>query len=183
VDDLQRTGSNENTSVAVLYLDYKAATEAQSLTNLIAAILRQLIRGKPLSPVLRQLYNAHIESGTRPSLEEIHAVLRSMVEHSCVFLVVDALDEYPEDERDALLQHLWELRPAVRLMLTSRPHINFNHVIPNIETLDVQATEEDIRQYLEGHIKKSHRFQKHGHKIPNLRRLMEEKIVKRSGGM
>jgi hypothetical protein len=44
------------------------------------------------------------------------------------------------------------LRLAVKLMLTSRPHINFNHVIPNIETLDVQAIEEDIRQYLDGQI-------------------------------
>ncbi|KAF7358210.1 Ankyrin repeat-containing domain protein [Mycena venus] len=155
VDDLQRNGSNENTSVAVLYLDYKATTETHSVTNLLAAIWRQLVHGKPLTSAVLQLYNAHKESRTRPSREEIHSLLRSMVDHSWgVFVVIDALDEYPEDDRDALLQHLWELPPAVRLMLTSRPHINFNYIIPKIETFDVRATEEDIRQYLDGQIKK-----------------------------
>ncbi|KAJ7859544.1 hypothetical protein B0H14DRAFT_2577197 [Mycena olivaceomarginata] len=180
---LRRNGSNENTSVAVLYLDYNATTETHSLTNLLAAIWRQLIRGKALPNEVQQLYHAHSESGTRPSLEEIHSVLRSTVKDSCVFVVVDALDEYPEDDRDALLQNLWELRPAVRLMLTSRPHINFDHVIPNIETLEVRATDEDILRYLDGQIEKSHRFRKHGDEVSNLRRSMEEKIVKGSGGM
>ncbi|KAJ7885709.1 hypothetical protein B0H14DRAFT_3734784, partial [Mycena olivaceomarginata] len=183
VDVLRRNGSNENTSVAVLYLDYNATTETHSLTNLLAAIWRQLIRGKALPNEVQQLYHAHSESGTRPSLEEIHSVLRSTVKDSCVFVVVDALDEYPEDDRDALLQNLWELRPAVRLMLTSRPHINFDHVIPNIETLEVRATDEDILRYLDGQIEKSHRFRKHGDEVSNLRRSMEEKIVKGSGGM
>ncbi|KAJ7791614.1 hypothetical protein B0H14DRAFT_2624793 [Mycena olivaceomarginata] len=68
-------------------------------------------------------------------------------------------------------------------MLTSRPGIDISRVIRNIPTLNVRATEEDILRYLDGQIKNSHRFQNHGDEIPNLRRLIEEKIVKRSDGM
>ncbi|KAJ7847153.1 ankyrin repeat-containing domain protein [Mycena olivaceomarginata] len=184
VHDLETNQPNETIGVAVLYLDHKEIG-TQSPTNLLAAIWHQLVVAfeKPISLKVKELYRKHHVRRTRPSLEEIYSVLRSTVEHSSVFVVVDALDEYPEDNRDTLLRCLWKLRPAVRLMLTSRPGIKICHVIPNIPTLDVRATEEDILRYLDGQIKNSHRFQNHGDEIPNLRRLIKEKIVKQSDGM
>ncbi|KAF7345841.1 ANK-REP-REGION domain-containing protein [Mycena venus] len=183
VDHLRANLPNENSGVAVLYLDHKA-TETHSPTNLLAAIWRQLIPGKPISPLVHGLYRTHSEQCTRPSFEEAYSALEStIVEFSCVFIVVDALDEYPEDYRNTLLGNLSKLGPPVRLMLTSRPHISVDHVIPNIEVLDVRAAEEDIRKYLEGQILRSSRLSKHINKSSNLRDSLEEKIVKRSDGM
>ncbi|KAJ7321268.1 ankyrin repeat-containing domain protein [Mycena albidolilacea] len=183
IDDLRANLTNENTGVAVLYLDHKA-TEIQSTSNLLAAIWRQLAPGKLISSLVYALYRKHYEHGTRPSLEETYSMLHSTVsECSCVFIVVDAHDGYLEAHRDTLLRLLCKLGPAVRLMLTSRPHISIDHVISNIETLDVRATEEDIRKYLDEQILKSSRLSRHVNKSSSLRESIEKNIVKCSDGM
>jgi hypothetical protein len=41
-----------------------------------------------------------------------------------VYLVIDALDEYPERERCDLLKHLAALGPSVALIFMSRPNID-----------------------------------------------------------
>jgi hypothetical protein len=137
-----------------------------------------------MSSCVRQLYKKHSAQGTRPSLEETFSVVQSAVSDcGYVFIVVDALDEHPDSERDTLLRYLWKLGPIVRLMFTSRPHISIGHIIPQFQTLDVRATEEDIRKYVDGRIENSPRLSRHINKSPGLRESIEERIVKRSDGM
>ncbi|KAJ7798001.1 ankyrin repeat-containing domain protein [Mycena olivaceomarginata] len=182
IDDLRKTLANE-TGVAALYLDHKATAEAHSPRNLLAAIWRQLALEQPISSDFQGLYKKHRAQGTRLSLDETYSMLQSTVsKFPVVFIVVDALDEYPERHRNTLLCNLWKLGVPVRVMLTSRPHIHINHIL-NLEILDIQATEEDIRKYLEGQIQESSRLSRHIEKSPTLRGLIEEKIVKRSDGM
>ncbi|KAJ7036681.1 hypothetical protein C8F04DRAFT_877461, partial [Mycena alexandri] len=169
--------------VAVLYLDHRA-TETQSPTNLLAALWHQLACEGPVLSRVHDIYKRHHPRGKRPSLEEIDCVLCSVISEShCVFIVVDALDEYPEGRWNTLLHNLWNLGPPVRLMLTSRPHINIDHIILNIESLDVRANEEDIHKYLVEQIQESDRLSRHIQKSPILRDLIEDKIVKRSDGI
>ncbi|KAF8139254.1 ankyrin repeat-containing domain protein [Mycena galopus ATCC 62051] len=183
VDYLQANLADEKAGIAVLYLDHKA-TEIQAPTNLIAALWHQLACERPVSSRVHDIYKKHYPRGTRPSLEEVDCVLRCVIsEFHWVFIVVDALDEYPEGPRNTLLRNLRNLGPPVRLMLTSRPHINIDHIFPNIECLEVRANEEDIRKYLEGQIQESDRLSRHIQKSPTLRELIEDKIVKRSDGM
>ncbi|KAJ7841907.1 ankyrin repeat-containing domain protein [Mycena olivaceomarginata] len=184
VNDLQENLANETTGVAVVYPRSQGNRGALP-TNLLAAIWQQLALGKPVSSVVHALYNKHCEQSTRPSLQEIYSVLHAAVlDCSSVYIVVDALDEYPEEHRDTLLRYLWKLGSAAKLMLTSRPHIGIDHIIPNVETLDVRASEEDIRRYLEGQILKSSRLSRHVDKPSSgLREVIEDKIVKRSDGM
>ncbi|KAJ7807561.1 hypothetical protein B0H14DRAFT_2381207, partial [Mycena olivaceomarginata] len=88
--------------------------------NLLAAIWQQLVLTKPISSHLRQLHKIHHAQGTCPSLKEIYSALYSTVsQFSCVFILLDALDEYPDGNRDTLLCHLWRLGPTIQLMLTS----------------------------------------------------------------
>ncbi|KAF7345856.1 putative ankyrin repeat protein [Mycena venus] len=184
VDDLRTNPANNITGVAVLYLDHKITAETHSPTNLLAAIWQQLVVTTPISPRVSKLYQKHRAQGTSLSLQEVYSVLHSAIqEFSRVFIVVDALDEYPEEERETLLRHLWSLGPAVGLMLTSRPHINIHHVISNFKSVDVRAAEEDIRKYVEAQIEKSSRLSRHINNSSTLRELIEEKIVKRSDGM
>ncbi|KAJ7914573.1 hypothetical protein B0H13DRAFT_2460481 [Mycena leptocephala] len=184
VDDLRGNLANKNTGVGVLYLDHKATAEAHSPRNLLAAVWRQLALEEPITWDFHGLYKKHRAQGTRLSLEETYSLLHSTVsKFSLVFMVVDALDEYPEMHRNTLLQNLWKLGAPVRLMLTSRPHISIDHLISNIKTLDVRASEEDIRMYLEGQIQESSRLSRHIQKSPTLRESIEEKIVKHIDGM
>ncbi|KAJ7453163.1 hypothetical protein FB451DRAFT_1520328 [Mycena latifolia] len=106
-------------------------------------------------------------------------------EFSEVFIIVDAVDEYPEQHRHILLRHLssFTVRSTVKLMLTSRPNLNINQVIGNLETLEIRATEDDIRRHVDAEILKSSRLSKHTENRPDLREEIDEVIVRRSDGM
>ncbi|KAJ7453169.1 ankyrin repeat-containing domain protein [Mycena latifolia] len=183
IDDLRETLEGRSVGVAVIYLNHKE-TEAQSPSNLLAGLWPQLIFDKPISPTMHRLYVKHCEQRTRPSLEEIASIVSSTIlELSSIFIVVDALDEYPEQQRSILLRHLSSLGSSVSLMLTSRPHINLNHVAENFQILEIRAAEDDIRRYIDAAILKSSRLSRHIENRPALRGEIEEIIVQRSDGM
>ncbi|KAJ7687520.1 hypothetical protein B0H17DRAFT_901770, partial [Mycena rosella] len=75
-----------------------------------------------------------------------------------VYIVVDGLDEYPEDERVILLKRLTTIPPTVSLLLTSRSHINLDMLPPHLKTLMIRASDEDIRKFLEQRIQDSSRL-------------------------
>ncbi|KAJ7453091.1 hypothetical protein FB451DRAFT_1185350 [Mycena latifolia] len=180
------TLESRSIGVAVIYLSHQEI-EAQSLSILLAGLWRQLVVQKPISPVVRALYDKHRQKRTRPSLEEVDSLLcLAISELSKVFIVVDAIDEYPEQQRHILLRHLSSLTAgsAVNLMLTSRPHLlNLTHVVNNFQTLEVRATENDVRRHVDAEILKSSRLSRHIENCPNLRKEIEEIIVRRSDGM
>lgn len=182
VENLRAELESQNIGVAVIYLNHKEI-ETQTPSNLLSALWRQLIFRKPISEDVHRLYETHRER-RRPSLEDTYSILCSTVsEHSSVFIVVDALDEYPEGQRHSLLRRLSSLGPNVNLMMMSRPHIDVFHAIPTLETLEIRAKEEDIRRYLEAQILDSLRLSKHIKNYPALREEIEEQIVRRSDGM
>ncbi|KAJ7118107.1 ankyrin repeat-containing domain protein [Mycena epipterygia] len=159
VDILRTELESHNIGVAAIYLNHKE-TDAQSPSKLLASLWRQLVFRKPIWSTIHQLYEKHHEPRTRPSLDEDQAVLCSIIaEYSKVFILVDALDEYPEMQRDVLLRLLCTLGPGVNLLVTSRPHITIDHV-----TL-------------------SSRLSKHIRSSPDLREAIEAKIIQRSDGM
>ncbi|KAJ7772855.1 ankyrin repeat-containing domain protein [Mycena maculata] len=186
VENLRAELESPEIGVAVIYLNHKE-TEIQTPSNLLAAVWRQFVFRKSLSEDIHQLYETHRERRTRPSLEDTHSILRSTVsEFSSVFIAVDALDEYPDGERNTLLRRLLSLGLTVNLLLTSRPHINIAHSIPkhsDLETLEIRAKEEDIYRHLDAQILDSVRLSNHIRNCPDLREEIEEQIVRRSDGM
>ncbi|KAJ7609341.1 ankyrin repeat-containing domain protein [Mycena polygramma] len=180
---LRLEAESQNIGVGVIYLDH-SETDMPSPARLLAAIWRQLVVEKPLSPDLYRLYRKHRERRTRPTIEEDRAVLRSTIlEYPKVFIIVDGLDEYPEKHRDILLRDLMALGPHVNLLLTSRPHITIGHMVPSYEIFEIRATGDDICKYLHGQISKSSRLYKHVTNSPNLHQELEEMVVERSDGM
>ncbi|KAJ7147916.1 ankyrin repeat-containing domain protein [Mycena crocata] len=144
----------ENIGTAAIYLNHKEI-EIQSPPNLLASVWRQLVFGKPIPLAVRQLYYKHREQRTRPSLKEIYRILCSIIaEYSKTYVVVDALDEYPEEERIILLHHLSSLGPTVNIMLTSRPHINIDPPFPTFTVLEIRSIESDVRRYVDAQISK-----------------------------
>ncbi|KAJ7879052.1 ankyrin repeat-containing domain protein [Mycena olivaceomarginata] len=183
VDDLRANLDSQSVGVAVIYLNHKE-TEIQTPSNLLAALWRQLTFGRPLSPDAHQMYAKHREQRTRPSLDDIYSLLCSTLsELANAFIIIDALDEYPESQRDILLHYLSTLPPTARIMLTSRPHITIKHVIADSEALEIRATEDDIRRYVNAQISKSVRLCNHISNRPELREEIETNIVQRSDGM
>ncbi|KAJ7930074.1 hypothetical protein B0H13DRAFT_1595784, partial [Mycena leptocephala] len=184
VNNLRTNLESPNTGVAAIYLNRKE-NDAQSPSNLLAAVWQQLVFQKPIPSTMHQLYETRREQRTRPSLEETYFILASTVsELSSVFIVVDALDEYPEEQRDTLLVSLSTLGPNVNLMLMSRPHINIEGIVStDLGILEVRADEEDIRRYVAAQITKSSRLAKHIKNCPDLGGEIEERIIRCSDGM
>ncbi|KAJ7076812.1 hypothetical protein C8R44DRAFT_585481, partial [Mycena epipterygia] len=182
VDNLRTQPETDNIGMAVIYLNHKES-DAHSPSNLLASLWRQLVLGRPIGSNVHELYEKHREPRTRPSLAEAHAVLCSVIqEYSKVFILVDALDEYPGAQRSILLQDLLHLDDNVKLLVTSRSHITINH-ITSFEMLEIRAREDDIRKYLESQITRSPRLSKHIQNSPDLREDIEARIVQRSHGM
>jgi hypothetical protein len=183
VSHLEAKAQKNNPGIACTFLNHKD-TEIQTVSNVLGGLWKQLVLGKPVPIGVSALYDYHTERQTRPHLDEFRKALTSATaEYPKVYLVIDALDEYPEDRRHLLLQFLSTLGSQVNMMITSRPHINLGSIFPNLQILDIQATEEDICEYLAGQFRASFRLSKHIQARPELHDEIQSKIISNSQGM
>ncbi|KAJ7278147.1 ankyrin repeat domain-containing protein [Mycena rebaudengoi] len=170
VDYLRKISPSPNVGVACAYLNHKE-TDMQSPENILAGLWQA--SGS----------SSYLE-GPFSLVEEMYAILSSTVaDYSKVYFVIDALDEYPETKRHVLLKHLAALRPNINLLFTSRPHITPEMFFPNTPALEIRATEEDIRRYLDAQIQNSFRLSKHVQSRPELHHEIENQIISNVDGM
>lgn len=183
VEHLSATFQNQNIGVACIYLTDKEA-EDQTPTKLVAGLWRQLVLGKDVGSLAKQLYWQHKEKRTTPTLDQVFSVLYSTITgFSKVYMVIDAVDEYPEIQRQILLKCLARLGPTVNLMITSRPHITLYSSLPNPTTLEIRASEDDIRKYVDDQIQISWLLTKHVQTRPDLREEIHSAITRTVDGM
>ncbi|KAF8187813.1 hypothetical protein K438DRAFT_1764525 [Mycena galopus ATCC 62051] len=114
----------------------------------LAGLWRQLVLDREIGFMAENLYKQHREKGTVSSLEEVVNVLSSTIkELSQVFIIVKATDEYPNDypefQRETLLQHL-AMGSNANLLITSQPNISPEAPFLNVERLDNWAAPDDI---------------------------------------
>jgi hypothetical protein len=169
--------------VACIYLNHKEV-DSQTPPKLLAALWRQLVLDRDISSDAKELYKQHYKRGTSPSLQEVASILTSSLkEFSQVFIVIDAIDEYPEEQRFILLKHITEqmgLSLSVKLMVTSRPHVPVGPTLPNVETLEIGAMPEDIQNFVNAQIDSLPRLSKHVQGKPSLREDIHSKISSKS---
>ncbi|KAJ7159603.1 ankyrin repeat-containing domain protein [Mycena filopes] len=184
VDHLNVDPATDGVGVACMYLNHKEA-DIHTPDKLLAGVWRQLILGREIGSKAKQVYQRHSEKGTKASIEEVHELLRDAIaQYSKVYIVVDAVDEYPEHDRRIVLQRLATVvGPRVSLMITSRPHISPDLSLPNLTTLEIRANEDDIRKYVDAHIEMSARLSKHIQTRPQLRHEIHGQIATTVDGM
>ncbi|VZI12891.1 unnamed protein product [Fusarium fujikuroi] len=134
--------------------------DQQTSDGLLTCILKQLSAGLPSLPeCLRSLYTNHAIQRTRPSPREIISTLGPVIsEHSRVFIIVDALDEYGSapGSRESFLVQLARLQEEfnVNIFATSRFDTTISSEIrssfPNSASLEINAVRGDIGTYIEG---------------------------------
>ena len=146
---------NTGVGIAFIYCNYRLQNQ-QKDCDLLCSLLKQLSEQRQALPdCVKDIFNKHKTKHTRPSSSEISTNLRSVAAmYSKVFIVVDALDECQvvDGSRKCLLIEIFNLQTNsnVSFLATSR-HIP--DIIDNFQDemqLDVRATEEDIRRYLDG---------------------------------
>ncbi|KAK7013822.1 ANK-REP-region domain-containing protein [Favolaschia claudopus] len=184
VDYLCREVTTQDCQVACAYLNHKEADQ-QSPSNLLAAIWRQLVLDKEIGLIAKKLYQRHFERNTSPSLEEVSDLLRATISKlSRVFILVDAIDEYPEGQRLIFLHHLGQLGSNVNLLITSRPHLSPELLgSPKAITINVCASPEDIRQYIDTQVGLSPRLARHVQRQPHLLQEIHTTIAMNIDGM
>ncbi|KAJ7443720.1 ankyrin repeat-containing domain protein [Mycena latifolia] len=184
VNHLRAQFPNSDTAVACIYLNHKER-EVQTPENLLASVWKQLVVDRSLPPAAHNLYKHHRLRDTRPSLTEVFDILQSaMAQQSKVYIIVDALDEYPDEQRHILLEHLSMLQGSTTsLMMTSRPHVILDDLFPDVSGLEIKATEDDIHRYVDKQIQKSPRLSKHVQTRPELHDEIKSKISSNADGM
>ena len=102
-----------------------------------------------------------------------------------VFVVIDALDEYTEEDgsRGKFLAGIQKLQPNIRLLVTSRRLLNIEHEFGRSIRLEIRATNEDITRYLDDRIQEEKRLRKHVKGDPFLHNTIVNTIVGNSQGM
>jgi hypothetical protein len=185
IDHLCRTTRSDNVGVAYLFCNYKSQND-QSALSLLAALLKQLVQSRPdiVAPVTH-LYEDHLKRRSRPSLDEIFRVLRSIFSaYTNIFIIVDALDECSDryGVRGQLIDKLHELQMShdVRLLFTSRfiPEITQKFHLKS--TLEVRATKEDVERFLASQIPRLRNFIRRDEEIKH---AIQDGIIKAVDGM
>lgn len=185
VDYIQKTIQGDKVGVAYIYNNYNRQEE-QTVTKLVASILKQLAQGHQLyRESVTALHKQHAERGTRPSLEEICTSLNSVLnKYSKAYIIIDALDEYTDSDstRSKLITTLRSVQASTNtsLMVTSRPDLGTETLFQGIPRLEIHANEADIRQYVAGQV---HRLPKVVRNNPELQQEIQDEIAQAVDGM
>ena len=180
-----RFQDDNNVIVAYIYCNFKRQFE-QSLEDLLTSLLKQLAQGRPSLPEsVRSLHDRHKAKKTRPSVDDISTALQSVAaEYLRVFVVIDALDECREQGgcRIQMLSRLFDLQNkcGINLFATSRFIPEIIEEFKQVLLLEIRATEQDVKKYIDGHITHLPSFIRNR---PDLQQEIKTEIVKAVDGM
>ena len=151
--------------LAYFYFDFKD-TEKQDSRALLSSLLVQLSnQSDQFCDVLHQLYSEHQDGSQQPNNASLLRCLKGMLTFAGpypVYLVMDALDECPNDSgipssREKVLKivkELVELRhPNLRLCVTSRPEYDIRTTLEpllpqQVSLHDESGQKQDINDYV-----------------------------------
>jgi Cdc6-like AAA superfamily ATPase len=186
VEELITRFSNDPTiGIAYIYCNFRRQDE-QKIETLLASLIKQLAESQPSLPgTVTELYDRHKTKRTRPSLDEISRSLQVVTTlYSRVFIIVDALDECQISDgcRQRFLSSLFNLQAkcGANLFATSRPISSIEKEFEGNSKLEIRASEEDVRKYLNGHLFRLPGFVA---RSPELQEEIKTDIVKAVDGM
>ncbi|KAJ7592136.1 ankyrin repeat-containing domain protein [Mycena floridula] len=157
--DHLRSISGPAPAVLYIYCDYTHKSD-QTPTQLLGSILKQLVQYHPyISDHLLALHNSCSSQNTLPDVAELFTALKTETSfHECVYIIVDALDECPEDNQARELffptnsQGLWSLPDHVHLLVTSRDILSISQAFNNEPRIYIEAHQDDLQTYIKGRI-------------------------------
>ncbi|KAF7889319.1 uncharacterized protein EAF01_010812 [Botrytis porri] len=123
----------------------------QSVSNIIRSWIRDICSNRRDTPqTLKDAYSHCNHGQQQPTFKKMMKILKSVVVGlQDVYLVVDALDEYPKTERDLLLEtlkdiHQWKI-DSIHIFVTSRVEDDIRYHLANLSERDVSDSYQSIR--------------------------------------
>jgi Cdc6-like AAA superfamily ATPase len=156
VDHLQRTFQHDDgVGVAYLYCNFR---RQEHPADLLLSLLKQLTPHS-VPETVASLYKYHQARRTRPSFHEISEALHSVVaSHSRAFIIIDALDECTiSDVRHKIMLEIFSLQVecGANIFATSRFIPEITEKFNGRTSLEIRASDHDVRKYLDGRISQS----------------------------
>lgn len=190
IEDLRRVCEFSNIGaigLAVFYFTF-SDSDKQSYTDLIRSLTAQLGWKEPGRSMLQREYE---NSGRNaPGVDFLESVLNSSIEaYDIVFLVLDALDESPDDDdvrHDVLdgVERLCQCLPNLKIVATSRDvrDVRETMAVLSADSVDIatSAVNADIRRYVSAELLRDRRLRRLDAKM---RALVVETISSKADGM
>lgn len=184
INHLEQVFGSQDVGIAYIYCNHN--DRDQTPVSLLASLLRQFMeRRLTMMKDIRDMHNSHSSKQTRPSLAEYSSMLQKVVRgFSKVFVVIDALDEYIEQNgtREVLIREIQALQPDVHLLVTSRWVPNIQQEFGSLQ-LEIRASDDDIKHYLAARIFKAARLRRHVNEDKELQEKIVDTIGERCQGM
>lgn len=163
-------GNDENVALAYIYFNFRRSHE-QRMEDVLAGLLKQLVQGQSSLPdPVKVLYNQCYSSGRRPKLSELSKALRNVISrYSKVFIVVDALDEFwsTDMSHDLFLSEIFDLQTRFNIgfFATARPIPEIMTRFRGLSSLEITASHQDVKKYIQGNIYRLPRFVRRNSKL------------------
>ena len=185
VDHFRNRIPQNGVCTAVVYCNYKEP--GQTAETLTASLLRQLVHDMPKIPEqIGDLHRKHEKTKTCPSLAEIVDIIRRVAKtRSKTFILIDAIDEYRENESKSneFIRMLKYLSPDVHLLVTSRPNYLLEASFDDALKLEVRASVENVTLYLQSQLAGRGTFQRVLGTDTDLQKHIVETIALNCDGM
>ncbi|KAK5991138.1 putative serine/threonine-protein kinase fhkC [Cladobotryum mycophilum] len=188
IDHIERGNGPPNPVLTYVYCDYNQRSR-QNTTDLLSSLLQQALQyslNTSLPAEVSSLYELHKKYDTRPTLAQITDLLRKESgKYDVFYVVIDALDECSESEEDSLqfISAVCSLGPQVKLLCTSRSSTTFQSYFETSQKLEISASSEDIRKFLDSEIQQQFRLSKHVRADPTLKEHIIKAIIEECQGM
>lgn len=176
-------GTDSNIGVAVIYLKYN--DPEQSLSNLLASLLKQFIEDQEVIPdALHILYDRHSDHRTSLSTDKIIDALKTTIKsYSKTYIAVDGLDECDENVRWDLIDQLKQFHEIAHIIVTSRYLDSICEELEDFESFEITAHESDIELYIDRQIRKNRNLRRIVQKNPQMRNDIKKGVVKTADKM
>ncbi|KAL8770751.1 MAG: hypothetical protein Q9209_003618 [Squamulea sp. 1 TL-2023] len=182
--------ANVSSTVVYWYFDFNNSTSL-SVCNMLRSLIKQLCVGETsIPPPVQEMCSKYRASGHQPTMKVLLTALHSAIDsiRKNTFLVLDALDEYPEIGRLELLAAIQSLMDSehrdIHTLVTSRPEYDIEHVLNTIATqksnIQGPVVDSDIRRHVRASLAEDARLCRLS---PSVKDTIETQLVSSAHGM
>ncbi|KAL9039167.1 MAG: hypothetical protein Q9180_002691 [Flavoplaca navasiana] len=174
-----------STGVAAIYCEFKER-QMQTSENLLAGACVQLAQQSsgPLPKALVDVHESHSKFRTRPNCAEVLKILDEVVhDFNTVYLVIDALDESSEQDRNILLKQTKALSGNIRLLVTTRHVDDIVNRFRNCPRIEIRATDADLTKYISSRVSTEKRLGRILQDHPPLENQLCKLVTAKADGM
>ena len=190
---------DKNSQIALAYFYFRFDdSEKPDAMALVRSLIKQLYCCRPNTPEAVEALHKYRENGQHPEPDELrHALIATICGFSSVYLVIDALDEYPYEvsERKKLLDNIFKIQMSglenLHILCTSRREVDiektfktlFSASAPANIDIDLMTYRYKVNHDIGLHVDKTLASETYDEWPKEVKKEVRETLVKKADGM